>query len=207
MPTPEPAASDHPPAPTAAAASTAGAGPRQEELTPTARVILGMITLGKRTGYDIKQFVDKTTRHFWAASYGQIYPELKRLEDQGLITGHADPSGARARMVYELTDAGRAALEGWLRETTRPTPELRDEGMLRLFFSDALPEQRVENIHAMRAHAEHKLDQLRALEDAASRGRTGPYLTLQLGIASTRCLIEWCQAAEERLLADDKEEA
>ena len=119
----------------------------------------------------------------------------------------ADPSGARARMVYELTDAGRAALEGWLRETTRPTPELRDEGMLRLFFSDALPEQRVENIHAMRAHAEHKLDQLRALEDAASRGRTGPYLTLQLGIASTRCLIEWCQAAEERLLADDKEEA
>src|SRR5437868_2897271 len=86
-----------------------------EELTPTGRVILGMITLGRRTGYDIKQFVDKTTRHFWAASYGQIYPELKRLEDQGLIAGHDDRTGGRARTVFELTDAGRAALRGWLR--------------------------------------------------------------------------------------------
>jgi hypothetical protein len=42
------------------------------DLTPTGRVILGMLALGKTTGYDIKQFVDKSTRHFWAASYGQI---------------------------------------------------------------------------------------------------------------------------------------
>ncbi len=57
----------------------------QPELNPTGRVILGMLAQGQRTGYDIKQFVDKSTRHFWAASYGQIYPELKRLEDQGLV--------------------------------------------------------------------------------------------------------------------------
>ena len=79
-------------------------------LTPTGRVILGMIALGRQTGYDIKQFVDKSTRHFWAASYGQIYPELRRLEEQGLITGQSEPTGGRARTVYELTDAGRAAL-------------------------------------------------------------------------------------------------
>ena len=65
-------------------------------LTPTGRVILGMIALGKQTGYDIKQFVDKSTRHFWAASYGQIYPELRRLEEQGLIVGH-DRAVRRAR--------------------------------------------------------------------------------------------------------------
>ena len=56
-------------------------------LTPTGRVILGMIALGRQTGYDIKQLVDKSTRHFWSASYGQIYPELRRLEEQGLIRG------------------------------------------------------------------------------------------------------------------------
>ena len=55
------------------------AGP--PELSATGRVILGMIAFGRTTGYDIKQLVDKTTRYFWAASYGQIYPELKRLED------------------------------------------------------------------------------------------------------------------------------
>jgi DNA-binding PadR family transcriptional regulator len=166
-----------------------------------------MITLGKRSGYDIKQFVDKTTRHFWAASYGQIYPELKRLEDQGLVIGRADPSGGRARTWFELTDAGRAALHGWLRASTVPPPELRDEGMLKLFFSDALPERRVDNIRAMRAQAEHKLEQLQALEELASRGPTGPYLTLQLGLQSTRCLIDWCELAEQRLLADATEEA
>jgi DNA-binding PadR family transcriptional regulator len=161
-----------------------------------------MITLGRRTGYDIKQFVDKTTRHFWAASYGQIYPELKRLEDQGLIVGRDDPAGGRPRTVFDLTDAGTAALHSWLRSPNLPLPELRDEGMLKLFFSDALPEQRVQNIRAMRAQAETKVELLSALEDQASRGSTGPYLTLQLGLAETRCVIDWCEAAERRLIED-----
>src|ERR1700756_5193368 len=105
-------------------------------LTPTGRVILGMIALGRQTGYDIKQLVDKSTRHFWAASYGQIYPELRRLQDQGLGDGREEPSGARARTVYVLTDAGRAALRGWLASDAELVYELRDEGMLKLFFSD-----------------------------------------------------------------------
>src|SRR4051794_26733567 len=76
---------------------------RPMDLSPTAYVILGMLRLGKRTGYDIKQLVDKSTRFFWAASYGQIYPELKRLEEAGLIRGEADPQGGRQRRAYELT--------------------------------------------------------------------------------------------------------
>src|SRR5438309_9155082 len=87
---------------------------RTPDLTPTGRVILGMLALGKRTGYDIKHFVDKTTRHFWAASYGQIYPELRRLEEQGLVRGRSEPTGGRARTVFELTEEGRLALQGWL---------------------------------------------------------------------------------------------
>ena len=87
----------------------------QPELSATGRVILGMIAVGKQTGYDIKQLVDKSTRHFWAASYGQIYPELKRLEERGLIRGRSEPSGGRARTVYELTEYGRELEEVVLR--------------------------------------------------------------------------------------------
>src|SRR5437588_8547805 len=105
----------------------------QAILTPTGRVILGMIALGKRTGYDIKSLVDNSTRFFWAASYGQIYPELRRLEDQGLVSGRPEPSGARARTVYEITPAGEAALREWLSADAEPLHELRDEGMLKLF--------------------------------------------------------------------------
>jgi DNA-binding PadR family transcriptional regulator len=177
------------------------------ELTPTGRVILGMLALGKRTGYDIKQFVDKSTRHFWAASYGQIYPELKRLEQQGLVTGAAEPTGGRARMVYELTDAGRTALRDWLASSEEPLHELRDEGMLKLFFSDVgSPEQRIENVRAMRIRQERKLVQLRSIEPYASQGPSGTYLTLQLGIGLTEWFMDWCAATERRLAAELEKE-
>jgi PadR family transcriptional regulator, regulatory protein AphA len=175
-------------------------------LTPTGRVILGMLALGKSTGYDIKQFVDKSTRHFWAASYGQIYPELRRLEEQGLVHGQPEPTGARARMVYELTEAGQAALRDWLQSDQEPLYELRDEGMLKLFFSDSLPEQRIANIRAMRARQERKLAQLRAIEPMASQGPTGPALTLELGIGFTQWFIDWCEETERRLAAEQEKE-
>src|SRR2546421_10908850 len=106
------------------------------ELSPTARVLLGMIRKGRRTGYEIKQLVDVSTRFFWAASYGQISPELKRLEDEGLIEGEdAASSDGRQRKPYRLTKDGERALDGWLRSPNPPLLEMRDEGLLKLFFS------------------------------------------------------------------------
>src|SRR5437763_13932853 len=168
--------------------------PSPDDLAPTARVILGMLALGKRSGYDIKQFVDKSTRHFWAASYGQIYPELKRLEDEGLIRGHEEPTGGRARTLYQLTEAGHEALRGWLGAADEPLYELRDEGMLKLFFSDSLPERRIENIRLMRERQERKLAALRAIQPKAEQVPTGPRLTLELGIGLSEWFIKWCDA-------------
>jgi DNA-binding PadR family transcriptional regulator len=176
------------------------------ELSATGRVVLGLIAFGKRTGYDIKAFVDTTTRYFWAASYGQIYPELKRLEEQGLLRGRSEPSGGRARTVYELTAPGTAALEGWLESDAEPGYELRDEGMLKLFFSDSLPERRLAIVEAIRTRHERKLAQLRSIEAFASEGPTGSHLTLQMGIGSTEWIIEWCEATERRLAAGTDEE-
>ena len=176
------------------------------ELSPVGRVILGMIALGKRTGYDIKAFVDKTARYFWAASYGQIYPELKRLEDQGLVRGRSERSGGRARTVYELTEAGTAALRRWLESDDEPSYELRDEGMLKLFLSDSLPERRIDIVRAMRAREERALAHLRSIEPHASKGPTGPYLTLQMGIGLTEWIVKWCEATERRLAAETEED-
>ena len=178
------------------------------ELTPTGRVILGMLAIGKRTGYDIKQLVDKSTRHFWAASYGQIYPELRRLEQLGLVRGTSEPSGGRARNAYELTGAGQGALRRWLEAQTEPLWELRDEGMLKLFFSDAGDAQaRLANLRAMRERHERKLAQLEAIAPGAPAvPSSGPLLTLQLGIGMTKWFIDWCSATERRLAADTGKE-
>ena len=74
--------------------------------TAVTPVVLGLLSLGPRSGYDIKTVVDRSTRFFWAASYGQIYPELRRLEDEGLIEGEDASNGARGRRDLRA-DRGR----------------------------------------------------------------------------------------------------
>ena len=86
---------------------------RYMELSPTAYVILGMLGWRPMSGYEIKSIVDNSTRFFWAASYGQIYPELRRLVAAGLIDGKASPQGGRRRNVYRLTPpAARSCAPG-----------------------------------------------------------------------------------------------
>src|SRR5919197_5688594 len=84
------------------------------DLSPTARVVLGFLWFSPRTGYDIKSVIEISTRFFWGASYGQIYPELKRLERAGLVTSEHSPRGARKRTVYRLTAAGEEAPVPWV---------------------------------------------------------------------------------------------
>jgi len=175
------------------------------ELNRTAYVILGMLRLGRRTGYEIKSLVDVSTRFFWAASYGQIYPELARLEELGLIAGELDPSDRRRRRAYTLTSAGEDALQQWLTAGDPLHLELRHEGILKLFFSDALgPEQQLEQVRRLRAEHERIGEQLRAIEPGARAAceRDGfrfPYLTLEWGIAYEDFQVEWCERAERRL--------
>src|ERR1700710_184738 len=109
-----------------------------EQLSPTAYVILGMIRGAPKSGYEIKAVVDETTRFFWAASYGQIYPELKRLSEAGLVVGSDAPRGGPKRPVYATPDEGERELKGWLREPPQ-TVEMREEGLLKLFFAGVLP--------------------------------------------------------------------
>ncbi len=54
-------------------------------------VVLGMLRIGLKSGYAIKRGADRSTKHFWPISLAQVYPELARLEETGLITGREDP--------------------------------------------------------------------------------------------------------------------
>jgi PadR family transcriptional regulator, regulatory protein AphA len=109
-------------------------------LSATARVILGLLKYEPRTGYDVKRVTDVSTRFFWRASYGQIYPELRKLEAAGLVRSRDEPHGRRIRRVYELTSEGERALSDWL-DSEDDLFELRDEGLLRLFFGDLVSDE------------------------------------------------------------------
>ena len=169
------------------------------ELSATAYVVLGMLNLGARTGYDIKGVVDTSTRFFWNASYGQIYPELTRLEDAGLITGKLAPTGARKRKEFELTDAGRESLVQWAAGTA-DMPVLRDENLLKLFFADAIShEDALEQLRRRREGHEEFLAFLRQVEAETTGRHPFANLVLQYGIDYAEFNIEWCTRQEERL--------
>ena len=171
------------------------------ELSPTARLILGMISKGTRTGYDIKRVADRSTRFFWAVSYGQIYPELKRLEEAGLIEGEASPNGARQRTAYSLTAAGRKALEQWLLSSEELGFELRDDALVRLFFADALPlEERLRLLRQMRQRHEAIVERLEQIRPDAERlSAQMPAVTLDYGLDQHRASVKWCRRMEEQL--------
>jgi DNA-binding PadR family transcriptional regulator len=172
------------------------------ELSATAYVILGMLRKEPRSGYEIKALVDNSTRFFWAASYSQIYPELKRLSEAGLIVGSEQPTGGRKRTVYEITADGEEELRAWLRQPPR-TFEMRDEGLLKLFFAGALPRQEaVEILREMRAHQLAGHERLQAIK--AMKGEIEdpfPLIVLEGGLDFTRWFADWCERMEAEILA------
>jgi DNA-binding PadR family transcriptional regulator len=171
-----------------------------DPLSPTARVLLAMIRNGRRTGYEIKQLVDVSTRFFWAASYGQIYPELKRLEQAELIEGDDEPTGGRQRRAYTLTPAGDKALDEWLRADDEPTYEMRDEGLLKLFFSNELtPGERLALIRRIRARHEAIVARLETVEGKAAAVGGGPHMTLRFGLGHHGWVIDWCKQMEAEI--------
>ena len=170
------------------------------DLSSTAYVILGMVSREARSGYEIKAAVDGSTRFFWAASYGQIYPELKRLAEAGLVEGRDAPRGERKRTVYAITADGEAELTEWLRKPPEMA-EMREEGLLKLFFAGVLPpEDAAATLRAMRRHRLELIERLRGMEPEAQEKDPFSLIVLQGGIEFNEWFADWCERMEARVL-------
>jgi DNA-binding PadR family transcriptional regulator len=174
-------------------------------LKPSSYLVLGMLNLGIETGYAVKRTVDRSTRFFWAASLAQVYPELAALEEGGYVVSTDNPQGARPRKAYRLTDEGRASLDEWLRSERIPDVEFRDEGLLRLFFADALPpEDAVELVKRLRVRAEEVERDFRAeilpyAERTASAARRFPLIAAREGADYFSWRAAWFRRMEAEL--------
>src|SRR5215213_541698 len=93
--------------------------------------LLGLLAVRPKSGYDLTKEFESSLRFVWYARHSQIYPELRRLREDGLID--EAERGPRGRTAYAITTAGRAALHDWL-IGTEPDRSERDEAYLRLFF-------------------------------------------------------------------------
>jgi PadR family transcriptional regulator AphA len=170
------------------------------ELGATSYVILGLLGLGPHSGSDIKQLADMSTRHFWATSYGQIYPELRRMTQAGLIKPEDASKGTRQRTIYHLSAKGRQTLHAWVADGTVQPVEIRDEMLLKLFFADAMSsKETVKHLGAMRRRHQEVANGLRDHEPLVStQPHRMKYEVWKFGVA----LHEWCADWYARLAKD-----
>ena len=166
--------------------------------------ILGALTLKPMSGYDIRQFFAKSVSHFWDESYGQIYPMLKALHSDGLVSPVKRPRDSR-RIAYQITERGRAALAAWLAEPVDPVPG-RNEILLKLFFIREAPPKTAKKLLAnYRERQQALLARYTAmtaslpLEYPNNPNLPSWLVTLSFGAHISRALLEWCDEADETL--------
>ncbi|MCF6378127.1 PadR family transcriptional regulator [Nocardioides KLBMP 9356] len=159
-----------------------------------------MIEAGHRTGYAIAQAVARSTAHFWPAGQNAIYPELKRLLDDGLLTATPDATGGRRRDHHALTGTGLAVLEKWRSDTQDLRIEQRDEALLKLHFGDAMTVGQARALlEAAMQHRLNRLAQLREIRPDPEGDRPAAFVTWRTGEASLLHAANWYQRLLEHL--------
>jgi len=165
------------------------------DLTATSYIVLGLLErLGEASPYDLKQAVAATVANFWSVPHSQVYREAGRLAEGGLLSETRErTAGGRPRKLYAPTARGLQALQDWRQTTSAALPQLRDPGLLRLFFG-ADPSL----IAPVRLEAHRRqlqgYEARRGLDDGG--GPSGPRLALEAGIAHEREWVRfWSQLA------------
>jgi DNA-binding PadR family transcriptional regulator len=170
------------------------ASERDIRLTATSYIVLGLVAAaGRATPYDLKQIHAAGVGYFWSLNHAQLYAEPDRLAAAGYLSVDQE-EGGRRRKEYELTSAGREALSAWLASPTEEFTDLRDPGLLQLFFG---ADPRAVAEVQQRVHAE-RLAEYEQLHAQSADWPAGPRLALESGIGHEREWVRfWKRAARE----------
>jgi PadR family transcriptional regulator, regulatory protein AphA len=172
-------------------------------LTATECAVLGLLTRGPRSGYDLKKAIEGSVGYFWAPAKSQIYAALPRLVESGCATSRRVAQSQRPdKQVYRITARGRQALEEWLQEAPTPPEPSRSALLLKLFFGELTsPEVLAEHVRERREVAR----QLKAELDAIDAGPHDPELdfysnlTRRYGHRWAEAVIAWADEVEREL--------
>ncbi|MFC5469096.1 PadR family transcriptional regulator [Cohnella suwonensis] len=181
---------------------------KQQGKTNTMFAVLGILTLGPHTGYDIKQHMEQSTSYFWNENYGQIYPSLAELLDRNDIEVKIiRQKGKPDKKLYSITDQGRQTLSNWLAQPMEQIVSLKkNELLLRVFFgSNSSPETIILHIEEHRRKSEESLRVFEELEkwllNLETRDNNFKYwmITVQYGKNHFSSLINWCENSIQTL--------
>lgn len=171
----------------------------------TRYVILGLLSEGPQSGYDLKRIIETRFRFFWNESYGQIYPQIRQLEQERKIRKLDTPDDVRNKQLYAITDLGVKDLRGWMKE-----PDLKEsirlELLLKVYFAKfASPAVLREHIQAFAMTHEDDLAQLRAFQNELKNipdphhNHQDILNVIEFGVKTNLAYLDWCDMMIETL--------
>lgn len=177
---------------------------RRHQLSAADYAILGLLRLAPRHGYDLAPFFAPTGTLGLVCTLGvsRLYALLHTLEELGLVYGKGSPvSGGPPRRVLALTEAGQAAFQQWLDEPIRRLRQIRQDFLLKLFFSRQLPEHDTPRLIARQIEACQAVADQLATAAAAEATASFAALVYESRLAMARATLAWLAAERERAAA------
>lgn len=165
--------------------------------------ILGLLAREPLTGYDLRKQFDSSVSFFWSAKHSQIYPELKALARERLVTFEVVRQAAKPdKKVYTITQSGRAALEAWVSDDLEPKA-LRDTLLMKVWTLGAIePSLALRSMQQFAAELEARRNHLENLEAALATPdahHVGPRLALTLGKQQCELYQRWLRDTMRKL--------
>jgi DNA-binding PadR family transcriptional regulator len=184
------------------------------ELTTTAACVLGLLELGpppwmadstsagEMTGWQIYEAAVDSVSRFWNLTRSQIYLELGRLAEAGLVVAREE-RGPRDRQPYQITEAGQQAFRAWLAAWASEDPrdeQLRSPLVLLVFFGDYLPPATLlRTLQEYRLRHQRRIERLRAMQGALGEDRSLATATVRRGLAYQELMVRWIEGILEDL--------
>lgn len=170
--------------------------------------ILVCLTERPMSGYDLAKNFDASIGFFWRASHQQIYRELGKLRERGLVESQEiSQSGKPNRIVHTITDAGRVSLRLWSTKPARQ-PSIKDELLVKFYAIDGVDIKAfIEQLSMRLEQHQTKLVKYHRIKARHYDGKTlslnqkGKLIALELGIDQESQTIASLQAALEKVRA------
>ena len=176
------------------------AGRDAAQISVTEAALLGLLTRGEMSGYDLQRAAERSSGFFWAPAKSRIYAVLPQLVERGFATSREVIQEHRPnKQLYRITKVGRAVLQTWLEEPPSMEPE-RNPLLLKIYFGELLePQVLIEHVRKVNVEATALKRRLEALEPNES----DPFgdLTVRHGLEWARAMIRWANGTEKELEA------
>jgi DNA-binding PadR family transcriptional regulator len=155
------------------------------KLNATQGSVLGFLSAGPRTGWELLQEAKGGLARFWNVTPSHVYRELAALERRKLV--RAGRPGPRDRRPFTITAAGRRAFTAWIEEMPG-AEQIRFPLLVSLWFGRHVP---AETLASFVDHARKEHEARLVLYEGLQTDDPHVGAVVSFGVHYERAVLEW----------------